>query len=72
MGCFFICRFTHKLFNSQILNIVKNKPHIMQNKIKDEINCKDGRLVSSVVHYLENIKRIKRKKVGKSYSLEIL
>lgn len=55
----------------KILNAVKNKPKTLQNKIKNEIDISDGRLVSNVIHYLENVNKIKRNKTGNTYEIEI-
>lgn len=54
-----------------IRKAVAAKPGILQNKMKSEVGCEDGRLVSNLISWLEKAGEISRAQSGKTYALYV-
>lgn len=61
--------FTIKELASKIYQYVRANKGCKQNGLKKALGVEDGKLISNVVHYMELAGKIKRKKVGNTYSL---
>jgi len=52
-----------------IREIIRNKPGVLQNRIKTELDTDDGRRASRLISYLEKFGEVRRAKSGKTYEL---
>ena len=61
--------FTMKELASRIYRYVRKNEGCLQKELKKTLEIKDGRLVSNIVYYMELVGKLKRKKIGNTYSL---
>ncbi len=57
---------------STIYKYVKENPGIEQKSLKKMLNIDDGRVIANVCYHMELTNKLKRKKVGNTYSLNII
>lgn len=53
----------------RIRRVIRAKPGVMQNRLKNELGIDDGRRASRLVSYLEKSGEVRRAKTGKTYEL---
>lgn len=61
--------FTMKELASKIYQYVRENKGCEQKELKKALGVEDGKLISNVIHYMELVKKIKRKKAGNTYLL---
>lgn len=61
--------FVMKDLASRICQYVRDNKGCLQKEIKKALEIENGRLVSNVVHYMELVGKLKRKKIKTTYSL---
>mgnify|MGYP001351552161 CR=1 FL=1 len=49
---------------AKIYKLVKTNPNTIQSDLKKQLNVEDGKFVARTVHYMENLNKIKKSKVG--------
>jgi len=54
---------------SKIYQYVKNNQGCLQKGLKKSLGIEDGRLISNTIYYMELVGKVKRKKIGTTYSL---
>lgn len=61
--------FAIKELASKIYQYMRENKGCNQKELKKALGVEDGRLISNAVHYMELVGKVKRKKMGNTYSL---